>query len=648
MNIWEPLVSIVIPVYNGSNYVRDAIDSALAQTYKNCEVIVVNDGSQDGGATDEICRSYGERIRYFRKENGGVATAVNLGIEQMRGEYFSWLSHDDVYYPQKIERQIEALSKQEDKKAIVHSNYDILFEDTKSLVHHDFLRLWTREQLTNSNFAAVFLAIHGCSILVHKSHFERVGAYDPTLKTTQDSVWLFHAMRGQQSVFLEEPLFLARIHRSQGNMTMSEHTSDFNQMIIDFCQWLTEEEKANLCGSVTNFYYDIYRLLLKDVPKANLCLTYLQRELVKMDCGDPQGILTCPWKSWRRRDRLYGWFKQKKNTIRRFFGRWLDKPIHLIRILWSRLKKAIKTTGKIVLGFFACLPYTLDRKTDYLACVFSLGDTLIAGGLLPVFQARYPEKQVKVLVREAHRWVTEFYPDRNYELIFVSPFRAKIIRAYFNVTTRRLSSRLRFCLPDKTLYSPDYEGVQRILSLGLIPSYKRAFSLPTTAEFKIPKYPKLTYAQRDTLLQKYGIVPRKTVILAPYSVTLEMFDYTPLFTRLANILKAKGYHVLTNTTDDRIIVGTEAFRADIQDTVCLAQERNLWVISVRSGLCDLLRFADCQVTVLYPSEFHQKFFSLVRMFGERDRLSEIVVLPETNDLKMILSEEDENENTPDQ
>ena len=95
MNIWEPLVSIVIPVYNGSNYVRDAIDSALAQTYKNCEVIVVNDGSQDGGATDEICRSYGERIRYFRKENGGVATAVNLGIEQMRGEYFSWLSHDD-------------------------------------------------------------------------------------------------------------------------------------------------------------------------------------------------------------------------------------------------------------------------------------------------------------------------------------------------------------------------------------------------------------------------------------------------------------------------------------------------------------------------------------------------------------------------
>ena len=115
----EPLVSIIIPVYNGSNYMREAIDSALAQTYQNTEVIVVNDGSNDDGATDEIARSYGDKIRYFIKENGGVSSALNLGIRMMKGDYFSWLSHDDVYTPAKLEKQIALLADHGDGKTIV-------------------------------------------------------------------------------------------------------------------------------------------------------------------------------------------------------------------------------------------------------------------------------------------------------------------------------------------------------------------------------------------------------------------------------------------------------------------------------------------------------------------------------------------------
>ena len=89
----QPTVSIIIPVYNGSNYLQEAIDSALAQTYPNCEILVINDGSCDEGKTEAIALSYGDRIRYFKKENGGVASALNMGIRQMTGEYFSWLSH---------------------------------------------------------------------------------------------------------------------------------------------------------------------------------------------------------------------------------------------------------------------------------------------------------------------------------------------------------------------------------------------------------------------------------------------------------------------------------------------------------------------------------------------------------------------------
>lgn len=73
MNEFKPLVSIVIPVYNGSNYLQEALDSAVAQTYKNLEIIVVNDGSTDD--TENIALSYGDKIRYFYKENGGTSTA---------------------------------------------------------------------------------------------------------------------------------------------------------------------------------------------------------------------------------------------------------------------------------------------------------------------------------------------------------------------------------------------------------------------------------------------------------------------------------------------------------------------------------------------------------------------------------------------
>ena len=118
---FNPKVSIVIPVYNGSNYLREAIDSALAQTYKNIEVIVINDGSNDKGKTDKICKSYGNKIRYFKKENGGVASALNMGIEKMQGEYFSWLSNDDIYYQDKVEKQVKALSRLKDKSTVVYS-----------------------------------------------------------------------------------------------------------------------------------------------------------------------------------------------------------------------------------------------------------------------------------------------------------------------------------------------------------------------------------------------------------------------------------------------------------------------------------------------------------------------------------------------
>src|ERR1700722_19485155 len=127
-NVNKPLVSIIIPVFNGTDYLNQAIGSALAQTYQNIEVIVVNDGSTDQGATEKIALSYGNKIFYHEKENGGVATALNFGIAKMKGEYFSWLSHDDLYTPDKIENQILEMLQCDDK-TILYSDYRVFVKD---------------------------------------------------------------------------------------------------------------------------------------------------------------------------------------------------------------------------------------------------------------------------------------------------------------------------------------------------------------------------------------------------------------------------------------------------------------------------------------------------------------------------------------
>ena len=167
-----PLVSIVIPVYNGSDYLAEAIESALAQTYRNIEVLVINDGSNDQGKTERIAQSYGTRIRYFCKPNGGVASALNRGIREMSGKFFSWLSHDDLYTKDKIEKEMTVLSGVDADNVIVYSDYSVFTTDPENAypmklkgVRPEHFRYW----ITVEN------QLHGCTLLIPRGAFEKVG-----------------------------------------------------------------------------------------------------------------------------------------------------------------------------------------------------------------------------------------------------------------------------------------------------------------------------------------------------------------------------------------------------------------------------------------------------------------------------------------
>ncbi|NBD26700.1 glycosyltransferase [Paenibacillus glycinis] len=257
----EPLVSIIIPVYNGANYMREAIDSALAQTYKNIEVMVVNDGSSDNGETERIALSYGDRIRYLYKINGGVATALNYAIEEMKGEYFSWLSHDDLYYPQKIEKQVAALKSSGDERSIVLSDVDFM-EQGKISSRLKLNSKYAVERLQNSVFPVLEGMVNGCALLIHKSHFDRVGHFDENLITTQDYDLWFRMFRNQSLIYVPEALIISRLHDAQGSRTISQHESERDALYIRFMEQLTEHEMIGMYGSPYRFYGKMNELFL--------------------------------------------------------------------------------------------------------------------------------------------------------------------------------------------------------------------------------------------------------------------------------------------------------------------------------------------------------------------------------------------------
>lgn len=229
-----PLVSIIIPVYNGSDYLREAIESALAQTYPNIEILVVNDGSNDNGQTEELALSYEDRIRYFTKCNGGVSSALNLGISQMKGEYFSWLSHDDKYTPTKIENQIKLIQKYGDQRVIALCESQ--FIDKKSEVMPYQTKNRFHSEKTEWNDALVDLFKHGtyngCAFLIPKKYFDECGVFDEQLRFAQDTLMWAKILLSKCSIVYENSVgVLSRIHENQQTQK-SRHLLMHDSLVI--------------------------------------------------------------------------------------------------------------------------------------------------------------------------------------------------------------------------------------------------------------------------------------------------------------------------------------------------------------------------------------------------------------------------------
>lgn len=276
---FNPKVSIIVPVYNGSNYVGEAIDSALAQTYKNLEIIVVNDGSTDN--TEEIVKSYGDKVRYFAKPNGGTSTALNLGIKNMTGDYFSWLSHDDLYYPNKIERQVEELGKLEDKNTIMISDLDGINENYEKIYKTNYIDHINQYPPRAKSYLhpIIYNQTHGCTLLISKACFDKVGLFDEKELIAQDFELFYRAFLHFPHKLIPEILVTARDSSNrQGRRSKAKGDEEYSRLFIKIIENLSENELELLAPSKLDFYSDMRNFF--DQAGYTIALKYIKEKLL--------------------------------------------------------------------------------------------------------------------------------------------------------------------------------------------------------------------------------------------------------------------------------------------------------------------------------------------------------------------------------
>jgi len=208
--------SIVIPVYNAEKYVNECINSALNQSYSDIEIIAVNDGSTDNSL--KILENYSDKIKIISKENGGTPTALNAGIKAMKGEWFKWLSADDVLKKDAIEVLVNEAKKIDDfKSCIFYSNYDLIDQDSNIIgefIEPNFNELspFERNVILLDHFYG-----NGTTSLIHKSIFEQYGHFDEKIGFQEDyEFWLKCCLLHNCKLHLiPKNLAQYRIHESQ-------------------------------------------------------------------------------------------------------------------------------------------------------------------------------------------------------------------------------------------------------------------------------------------------------------------------------------------------------------------------------------------------------------------------------------------------
>lgn len=210
----QPLVSVIIPVYNCECYLAQAIESVLAQTYQPIELIVVDDGSTDGSA--EVAQQFTPHVRYHRQANSGTAVARNRGVTLARGSFLAFLDADDVWVADKLARQLAA------------------FRDTPDLdmVFGHVRQFYSREGQLDDSPAGTMPGYSAIAMLIKRESFQQAGPFDTRWQVGEFIDWYAKAMdAGLRSRMLPDVVALRRIHATNQGITQRPARTDYARIL---------------------------------------------------------------------------------------------------------------------------------------------------------------------------------------------------------------------------------------------------------------------------------------------------------------------------------------------------------------------------------------------------------------------------------
>jgi glycosyltransferase involved in cell wall biosynthesis len=213
------LISVVIPAFNAERYLGEAVESAFGQTYQPVEVVVVDDGSDDG--TGAVARAYGDRIVFASQPNGGIGSARNRGVALARGSYLAFLDADDRFLPDKLERQFAALA--------ADLALDMVFGHVREFVSPE-LAPEDRAALRGPSPPGPFVAPN--AMLIRRGSFDRVGLFATDVRVGEGVDWYARATEaGLKGLTLPDVVVERRLHDSNTGIRERDSRSDYLQVV---------------------------------------------------------------------------------------------------------------------------------------------------------------------------------------------------------------------------------------------------------------------------------------------------------------------------------------------------------------------------------------------------------------------------------
>lgn len=285
MSVGHPLVSVVIPVFNGAPFVAKAVASVRSQAGCSLEIIVVDDGSMDGTQAVLADLSQRDGIMWIQQDHGGPARARNRGIAQARGEFIALLDCDDVWLPGKLEAQL-AVMRSRNEIGVVHSDYEVVDPDGSVLERVSARH--SPEPLVQA-FAGGHAALPS-TLLIRRHVLEKVGALNPDLYGSEDSDLTIRLFAAAQFECIDRVL-VRKLQRGHGFRDMAFDEKTHKEKILASRErfltglqgmpTLTPEQRAALKREWANYYLILGRFLQETGRLAGARSCY--REAIKKE-----------------------------------------------------------------------------------------------------------------------------------------------------------------------------------------------------------------------------------------------------------------------------------------------------------------------------------------------------------------------------